>query len=307
MRSATIVAVLVVMGTALCGADTVIMTDGTIIEGKVISEDGGTVVIEIAVGRLRARQRIARGDVARIEKGKTDNEKLLDEVAQRRKRIGARNASEWYEFGKWLEGRTGFSKEAREAFRKAVQIDPRHELAWRGLGFLKDGKGEWRPEGDVMTERGFIRFDSKWVTPAEKEKIVLARRIAHQEQIAATRERMLREAEMRLAYGDRGSDSLLRRMGYSGPGYYYGGSPVMSGTYVGSRSGGSFYGTVGARRYVEAPGSSYYRSYSPGIVYERGDATWSFGSGRSGWGLGVNFSGDRGNSSWSGSFGIGGR
>ena len=120
-----------------------------------------------------------------------------------------------------------------------------------------------------------------------------------------------RYAALQLSYRRRYGDSLLRRMGCYPPGLYYGGEPVIEGTYL----GGSFFGTVGVRPYVELPTRpSYYRPTSPGIIIEGGDATFTFGTnwgggggGGGGWRWGLDFSGSRGDTSWSGQLGGGGR
>jgi len=309
------VAGLVLLVAASACADTIVLKDGTIIEGKVVRRDGSALVVEVAVGRLKATQKIKSSDVARVEAGKTENDMVLDEVARRRKTLRENDAEGWYSFGEWLAKRGGLSRDARDAFTKVLQIDPGHEMARKALGFVKDDAGKWRPEEEVMAERGLVRFERRWTTPAERERILEERRAASEARMAAMREQMLREAGPRLEYRAptryEYNDTLLRRMGYYGAGYYYGGQPVLEGVQL----GGAFYGRVGIRPryYVELPrtGSYTYGPTSPGLVVQGGDTSFTFGSGYGpsgnwGWNWGLNFSGSRGNTSWQGSIGGGG-
>ncbi len=257
MRPLTVALVLsgFLAGSAL--ADVVVLTDGSRREGKIVSQDKDEVVLEIAQGRLKAQIVLKRSEIKSIEKGSTANEKLVEEVARRRKKLGAGDKAGWLSFAQWLETQNGFSKDARSAYEKVLELDEDNELARRKLGYRKVA-GQWLTEDEIMLSKGYVKHSGKWVTPEEKTRLAAvdskkmanvkialaeeARRNQLEEKVdadVAAREKWLKEmralaAEKAARYQQGGvvaapasSGVVLGRYGY---GYY--GVRTASGEYI---------------------------------------------------------------------------
>jgi hypothetical protein len=149
----------------------VTLKDGSKREGKIVKQDDKQVVLEIAQGRLKAQIILERSEIESIEKGETANEKLLKEVARRRKKLRARDAIGWLEFAQWLDKQNGFSKEAREAYDRVISLDKDNEVARRRLGYRKVA-GQWLTEEEIMVAKGYVKHGGRWVSPEDKAKAV---------------------------------------------------------------------------------------------------------------------------------------
>jgi hypothetical protein len=173
MRSLTVALLLsgILAGSAL--ADVVVLTDGSKREGKIVKQDKDEVVLEIAQGRLKAQIILKRSEIKSIEKGETANQKLVKEVAGRRKKLKAGDKAGWLEFAQWLEKQNGFSKDARTAYEKVVALDKDNEIARRKLGYRKVA-GQWLTQDEIMLAKGYVKHSGKWVTPEQKTKLAAA-------------------------------------------------------------------------------------------------------------------------------------
>jgi hypothetical protein len=132
-------------------ADTITLKDGSKREGKIVREDKKQVVLEVAMGRLKAELILARKDIKSIAKGKSDNEKLLAESKRRKARLKKNDASGWLAYARWLDKQSGLSKDATAAFKKVIKLQPDNEIARRRLGYHRVGK-KWLTLAEAKAE-----------------------------------------------------------------------------------------------------------------------------------------------------------
>ncbi len=260
MRAAVIALALAGLAASAALADVVTLKDGSKREGKVVKQDAEEVVLEVSQGRLKAQITFKRSEVVKIEKGRTANERLLAELAARRRKLRSRDAAGWLAFARWLERQNGFSKDARAAYEKVISIDKNNAVARRKLGYEKVA-GQWLTREEIMIAKGYVRHAGRWVTPEERAKegkkienvkIALAEEVRKQQEQkvdadAKARAKWLREMQAL-------ADQKAAR--------YQAGSVVGSGGVVLGRYGYGYYGVRTATgEYIP------YVQASPGVVY----------------------------------------
>jgi len=285
MRRAMTLAALLAACVLVARADTIVLRDGSVREGKIVGETKDGYELEIARGRLTAVITIPKADVAEVKRGATENERLVAEYEKRRKALKPGDTKGWAELAAWCESRVGFSREAREAFRKVIAAAPDHEVARRKLGFVKVG-GAWLTEDEIMRAKGYVRHAGEWVTPEER------RRLAGSVRIEPSANEVEHETWQRAAAGAVPAGVILPPVPYYPDSLLYrtyGAYPYYSGSYVGP---GVWVGTVGTcwpySTYTSTTRSS---GSSVGFGFR-----WSGTRGDTGWnvGWGTNFGGGGG-------------
>jgi tetratricopeptide (TPR) repeat protein len=169
-----------------CLADTVTLEDGRVLEGKVLKRTKDAVEIEVTKGDLRAVSYYSAKEVSEVKYGSTPREALEREFQKRFENTEG-TADAWYALGRWCTEQF-LLKRAGQAYRKALEFDPDHELTRRALGYVFY-EGEWAREEDVMIAKGFVKFEGSWVTPEERERVLEARRRKEEERKAELAER----------------------------------------------------------------------------------------------------------------------
>ncbi|MCZ7646425.1 MAG: hypothetical protein M5U26_14265 [Planctomycetota bacterium] len=228
-------------------ADFVYLSNGGVLEGKAVLKDGkyhieqptGTVVVDAA-------------KVERIEKRKTDME-VFDERFE-----ALETADACAELGRFADQRNLKSR-AVLAYRKALGLDPNHELARTALGYVKF-KDVWMTQDEAQQARGMVRHGDAWVTPEAKIDLT---RLEAQAGIEDTRleieklklERAKAEAEAARAIAD--AEALRAERAYRDDYYdYFDRYPIV---YYGG--GHSNYGRPRPRDpAAEARQAAYYNS-----------------------------------------------
>lgn len=154
----------------LAGADLFVLKDGRRIEGRLVRETATAYVVDVGAGELELK----KAEVKSREAGKTVREQFDERFT------AAKSAEEFFAAGAFAQENKQKSL-ATKAFKRAVELDPRHEGANLGLGRVLY-RGEWmtpeerekrqKADGDAeMQERGFVRWKERWVTPDEKAKL----------------------------------------------------------------------------------------------------------------------------------------
>jgi hypothetical protein len=152
---------------ALClcapaAADEVELTSGVVIEGRV--QDLGD---SIKVVKSGASIVYPKSMVRKITPKKTVEE-LYEEQS---KALRENDAEGRLKLARWcLEKK--LAKEAAAEFRKVVAVQPEHEEARLGAGFVKAG-GKWMTEEEANLAKGLVRHKGRWMTPEEKRLDVL--------------------------------------------------------------------------------------------------------------------------------------
>lgn len=103
----------------------------------------------------------------------------------------APNSSEaQWELAEWCRQKS-LTKEREAHLRAVVAIDPDHVAAHRGLGHIRDRKGRWSTQDEVMTSRGYVKYKGKYVLPQELELMQQDERVSESEKAWFRRVRML--------------------------------------------------------------------------------------------------------------------
>ncbi|MCO5171521.1 MAG: peptidoglycan DD-metalloendopeptidase family protein [Planctomycetes bacterium] len=127
----------------------VTLFDGTVHEGEVkFTKDRLEVKGRRAV-KLRYRDVASLADVPPPDEAELAERRV--EHARRAERLGEGDAPGWTRLGQWARDQE-LEDEAREAFERAVALDPDHAPARRGLGQLQDD-GAWVDGAEVLRRR----------------------------------------------------------------------------------------------------------------------------------------------------------
>src|SRR5262249_50332668 len=170
-------ALLVLALPAFVSADDVFLKGGGKVSGRILERTEAAVVVQVGAGNVT----VPLSRVLRIEEGRSAVKDYYDRAA----RLAADDVAGWKELAAWA-ARHGPARRwggACGGGRAAGRKDPE---ANRGVG-RGELNGRWMSEADSYRERGFVRLDGQWVTPAERESI-LRQRAAEAESDRADRE-----------------------------------------------------------------------------------------------------------------------
>jgi hypothetical protein len=176
MRLLTAILAALALGLA-ARADVITLKNGQKREGRVVEESEDSVKLEIAVGTIKGVVSISKSEIASIERGMSDNEKLMADYEKRKAALNDKDAGAWQELGDWCGRQKGMSSLGREAYQRAVQIDPNQTGARLALGY-ENVNGVWKTHDEAMAAKGFVQFEGKWMVPSEKSKIIEERQTA---------------------------------------------------------------------------------------------------------------------------------
>src|SRR5882672_2612805 len=151
-------------------ADTFVMKDGRRIEGKVARETPGSYFVATGVGEIELK----RADVKERILGLSLHDQFDEKFA------AAKTADEFALLGTWASDQKMKSLAAK-AWKRAVELDAKNEVANLGLGNVLY-KGEWMTPAErdkraasdeeaEMLAKGLVRWQDRWVTPDEKSKL----------------------------------------------------------------------------------------------------------------------------------------
>ena len=158
---------------APAAADEVRLTDGRLLEGKVIEETATEVKLRLRFG---GDMTVARSQVKSIEKKDLPEE----DVAKKRSALDPKDAE-----GRWklaLEAKQrGVKKAHDELVEEVLRIDPDHAAANESKGRVKHG-GKWmtpaerdraakEDEATAKAEQGLVEHEGRWVTPEERDAL----------------------------------------------------------------------------------------------------------------------------------------
>jgi len=138
---------LLVVGSAAI-ADEVVLKDGRVIEGRVVSRTDGDVVIRSVVGLNEVTTTLKSSEIEAVRKGRSKAEDLLAEHKRRLAKINPQRPADWYRLAMWMKQQDGFEAAAAKAFARALELDPNHALTRKELGYVKGPDGEWSHGGD---------------------------------------------------------------------------------------------------------------------------------------------------------------
>jgi len=151
-------------------ADVLVLKDGRRIEGEILARTATEVRIKTSFAELT----FPADQVVEIVEGKTHEQLYRERLA------ACATADDFCALGDWCEEQH-LRHHAKEAYERAIALDPDHERARAALGFVRYGD-EWMTPDErdrrraadheaEMRAEGLVPWKDRWVTPAEKEKL----------------------------------------------------------------------------------------------------------------------------------------
>jgi HEAT repeats len=151
------------IGAAPAGADVFELTSGGRIEGQLIEavedDDGAKYTIELAAG---GRVTLAKSQVARVDTT-TDTEAEYEKLA----RSTPDTADGHWRMVEWCREKK-LTAQTKAHLTRILELDPNHAAARNASGFRQEN-GEWLNRDDVMTSRGMVMYEGRYVTPQHVE------------------------------------------------------------------------------------------------------------------------------------------
>ncbi len=167
-------------------ADEVFLKSGGRLSGRIVTRTATTIEVDVGAGRIA----VPASSVLRIEEGQS----ALQVYEARAGKVAPGDAPGWVALGDWASAQ-GLGTQAREAYHRALSASPNDPRANEALGNVQVG-GRWVSEEDSYRERGYVKFEGEWITPAEQEAILRERAAeSAQESQRAESEARVREAE----------------------------------------------------------------------------------------------------------------
>lgn len=153
-------------------ADTLYMTDGRIIEGKIVGKNDQGYIVEIASGARTLRVVYKFADVREIEMNPvTKNDTLMVEYNRRLVEAAQKGVDGYRDLARWCAKSDSLADERKSAWRAVIGLAPDDEEAHAALGLVKTGDGRWQSLDEKMAAMGFVRQGNTWVRGPNAGKI----------------------------------------------------------------------------------------------------------------------------------------
>lgn len=179
-------------------ADEIFLKGAGSVSGRITEESPAMVMINTGDGIMG----IPRERIDRVVKGRSP----LDDYEERAKKLAPNDAKGWRELGRWAAS-AGISTQSREAYQKALTVDPSDAEAREALGFVWHN-GTWMTEEDSYRAQGFVRYQGEWMTPAE---VQVHEATAATEQAARDAEQRAIDAEIAQAEAEHAAQEAEKR------------------------------------------------------------------------------------------------
>lgn len=171
-------------------ADVVYLKGGGSLRGTVVEHTATRITIDVAAGRLT----VPATRVERVAAGRS----ALVAYNERAERLRADDVAGWLALALWARD-AGLATQARRAFEHVVALDPGNAQAQQALGNVLEGD-RWVSSDEAYRLRGYVLFEGRWVTPAERDGRLAERRAElEMEGLRAARDAEIAEAEARAA------------------------------------------------------------------------------------------------------------
>ena len=186
MRRVLVVSLLLLPGVAR--ADQIFTRGGGQLSGDVVERGPDSIVVDIGGGTIG----LPLSYVERIVPGPSP----LTLYREKSGRLAPDDAPGWVALGQWAR-QEGLRDQAREAFGRAIALDPDNAAAHEALGHVRVGP-KWMAGEDGYRAQGLVRHEGEWMTP-EDRRVRVAERAAAAEQAQAEADALarVREAEAR--------------------------------------------------------------------------------------------------------------
>ena len=169
-------------------SDVLHLRTGGRLEGIVIRETPTQFTIDIGMGEVS----VPRSSVVRVER----KESALAEYRARLAALRSGDVPALASLARFAADQ-GLRSEARASWARVAALDPGNVEAHLALGHVLVG-GTYMDEEDAFRARGLVRFDGRWMSPAEQEALLRERELRAQDDRRVDQARReAREAEDR--------------------------------------------------------------------------------------------------------------
>ena len=214
---------------SIASADVLHLKRGGRLEGVLISEEGASVTIDVGMGRVS----LPRTSILRIERSTS----ALEEFRARLGRIPSGDVRAYVALARFASD-AALRNEARIAWTRVAEIDPSNPEAHRGLGHVWLG-GRYVDEEESYRERGYIRFEGRWMTRAEQEAVLREREdVRLNDRRLEEARRAARDAEDRARRAE--AEAARARSEAARGDQHYGAPLIVGGPYWGGYGGGCY-------------------------------------------------------------------
>jgi hypothetical protein len=184
------------MACANLRADTVTLTNGKVLEGRV-TEDGDKIIVELPFGVIKLNRSQVRSIVTKAT--------VQDELAERRAALQKKLAEEtppakaaaqlWFELAKWA-GERELTHAQNELLRTVIALDSEHAGARKAQGYVQHN-GRWMSRAERNQALGFVQIDKKWISPEALADLQRLREAKRQKELKQRQESLkLRAREL---------------------------------------------------------------------------------------------------------------
>ena len=157
-----LLAVLWLLVPASAFGDQIILKGGARLDGVVVERRESSVVIEVAPGRVT----IPASRIDRIIEGDSP----LASYRERAASLSPTDVDGWLALAQWAQDRQMLTQ-AHQAFEHVVSLDPANAAAQRALGHVLLN-GEWVSAEESYRARGYVQYEGRWLTLAERDEAV---------------------------------------------------------------------------------------------------------------------------------------
>lgn len=171
----------------IAGADEIFLKSGGQLSGRIVNRTADSIEIDIGAGRIT----VTPSSVLRIEEGRS----ALQDYEDRAARIPPGDAQAWVALGDWASD-AGLGTQARQAYERALSASPSDPRANTALGNVQIN-GRWVSEDEGYRQRGYVRFEGEWITPAEHAAILRERAADAEQERAREADARVQAAEAR--------------------------------------------------------------------------------------------------------------
>jgi len=174
-------------------ADTVTLTNGKVLEGRV-TEDGDRVVVEMSQGSVK----LNRSQIKSIDTKETPQDEFFRRSTDVQKEIKEKEldadaqAEKWFELAEFAAQKQ-LTRQRAELLKKIILINGDHTGARHALGFvLHDGR--WLTRGERNQALGLVKLEGNWVPKEAVEDVAKTKEESRRQDLQDRRD----EADLQL-------------------------------------------------------------------------------------------------------------
>lgn len=221
-----------VLSGVTASADVLHLKTGGRLEGVLVAETPALLTIDVGMGRLS----IPRTSVSRIER----KESALSQYRARLAAMAPGDVTALADLARFAAAH-GLRSESRLMWARVAALDPRNVEAHLALGHVLVN-GRFVDEDEANRANGLVRFEGRWMTPAEQASLLREReqRTASERELEQAR-RSAREAEDRARRAEREAERARAEAQAAQsalPAWGYGTTTIFGGRHWGGGYGG---------------------------------------------------------------------